>query len=236
MEATLRPGDVLYDIGANVGAYTLVASKLCTSSGRVYAFEPSFFNFGQLCRNILLNKSEANVVPLMLALFTRTEINKFHFQNLECGGSTHVFSRTIDYKAEEFAPAASLSTIGFSLDDFVHLPGVDPPTVIKVDVDGLEHAILQGASNLLLRPEIRSILLEVNEDLEDETTAVIELLHQKGFRAREKHQLHRRLHHYLFNRYAAHDLPPQKMSEVPVTANRCESIFKNPCEPPLLCL
>ena len=52
IEEYVREGDVIFDIGANVGAYSLVTSKVANGKARVYAFEPSFLNFAQLCRNI----------------------------------------------------------------------------------------------------------------------------------------------------------------------------------------
>jgi tRNA G46 methylase TrmB len=61
IDANLRDGDIVFDIGANIGLYTLYAAKRnprCT----VYAFEPAFQNFASLCRNIALN-ALTNVVP-----------------------------------------------------------------------------------------------------------------------------------------------------------------------------
>ena len=52
IETELRAGDVLYDIGANVGAYSLIAWAASGGQSKVYAFEASFSTFESLCRNI----------------------------------------------------------------------------------------------------------------------------------------------------------------------------------------
>ena len=64
IEELVRPGDVMFDIGANVGAYSLVASKATQGEASIYAFEPAFTNYPQLCRNIMLNECSNSIVPL----------------------------------------------------------------------------------------------------------------------------------------------------------------------------
>jgi hypothetical protein len=68
IETFMKEGDVLYDVGANIGAYSLVASKFFYGKVKVYAFEPAFPNFAQLCKNLALNGCQGAVVPLQVAL------------------------------------------------------------------------------------------------------------------------------------------------------------------------
>ncbi len=153
LEANVRPGDVVYDVGANVGAYSLVAAAVNGGKARVYAFEPSFANFNQLCRNILLNESQQAITPFLVPLSERTSLNRLYLENTESGGAHHVFGQGAIGQGAigqgaigegEAAPSAFLEMIGFSLDDFVRLPGVEPPSLIKVDVDGLELHVLMA--------------------------------------------------------------------------------------------
>jgi hypothetical protein len=58
-----KEGDIFFDIGANVGAYSLVASKFYNGKIMIYAFEPGFANFVQLCKNILLNGCQESHYP-----------------------------------------------------------------------------------------------------------------------------------------------------------------------------
>lgn len=68
IENFLQVGDVFYDIGANVGVYSFVASKYFQQEVKIYAFEPAFMNFNQLCKNIYINKCQANIILLQIAL------------------------------------------------------------------------------------------------------------------------------------------------------------------------
>ena len=68
IETHLKPGETFYDIGANVGAYSFVAHKVSGGKSTIYALEPSFSTFAALCRNIMLNHCDGNIVPLQIAL------------------------------------------------------------------------------------------------------------------------------------------------------------------------
>lgn len=64
LRGAVRPGEVLYDVGANVGTYALVAAK--HAPARVVAFEPGYANFARLCDNIRLNGCQHAIVPVPL--------------------------------------------------------------------------------------------------------------------------------------------------------------------------
>jgi FkbM family methyltransferase len=220
MKRELKPGDVLYDIGANVGAYSLIAAHILDGEGTVYAFEPSFINYNQLCRNIILNKSQNCITPLQIPLCREGRMDCFHYHSLHTGGSLHSFSRNIDYKADIFEPVASMGMLGLSLNDFAAIPGVKTPDLLKIDVDGLEHDILSGASSILGRKTLRSVLIEINEDLLEETQKIIDLLYEHSLFPLEKHKLHLNLHNYIFNRDAAHGEQHMTASKVRLASSR----------------
>src|SRR5678815_6110374 len=69
LEKHLRPDDVFYDIGANIGCYTLFAASRITT-GHVYAFEPNVVNARSLMRNVEVNKLEARVTVVTVALYS----------------------------------------------------------------------------------------------------------------------------------------------------------------------
>ncbi|HWZ58637.1 MAG TPA: FkbM family methyltransferase, partial [Gemmatimonadaceae bacterium] len=73
---TVRPGDVVYDLGANVGFYTLLAARLAGPTGRVVAFEPVPRNLGYLRRHIALNQCE-NVTVVAAAVSDRSGTARF---------------------------------------------------------------------------------------------------------------------------------------------------------------
>jgi FkbM family methyltransferase len=179
IEQAFRPGDVFYDVGANVGAYSLVAWAHLSGRVRVYAFEPGFATFPQLCRNVALNRAQQAIVPLQVALSDVSGIVEFHYQNVLPGGALHSLGEAVDQGGRQFAPSVSLPTPAFRLDDFVRQFGLPWPTHLKIDVDGTERRVLAGAGAALSSPSFRSLLIEAS-DLPGEESAVAGLLAAHG--------------------------------------------------------
>jgi FkbM family methyltransferase len=186
-ETFFREGDVFYDVGANVGAYSLVASKMFDGRITVYAFEPGFPNFSQLSKNVLINNSQESVVPLQIALSDQTGISIFHYSNLTPGGALHALGEPVDYKGEIFKPVLEQPIIAFRLDDFLDLFNIPSPNHIKIDVDGIEFKILRGAEKTLGGPSVRSLMVEVDE-ADPETAKMVEFLRDRGFVIHSKHK------------------------------------------------
>ena len=149
IEEWFEPGDIFYDIGANVGSYSLIAFRHLERKIRVYAFEPGFPNFPQLCRNIFLNEAGDAITPFPVALFDRTLTISFHYQNLLTGGALHALGDAVNYCNEMFQPVFTLPTLAYRLDEFVETFSLLSPNHIKIDVDGNELQILQGAGFVL---------------------------------------------------------------------------------------
>jgi FkbM family methyltransferase len=180
IESWFKPGDVFYDIGANVGAYSLVAFRFLKGRVKIYAFEPGFVTFPQLCRNIHLNNAAGGITPFQVALFDQTGLAAFHYQNLTTGGALHSLGAPIDQHGQEFQSVFTLLTLSYRLDEFVQQFGLPFPNHIKIDVDGNELQILKGAGDVLRHPELRCILLEVNEEHEG-SDDMVRLLEANGF-------------------------------------------------------
>ena len=86
IEGFIKEGDVVYDIGANVGAYSLLIAKHLNGRGRVYAFEPSFSTFAQLCGNVALNNCSQTVSPMYVALAEHTGMHGCRYSTARPGG------------------------------------------------------------------------------------------------------------------------------------------------------
>jgi FkbM family methyltransferase len=188
IETFVKEGEVLFDIGANVGAYSLVAAKFFNGKVKVYAFEPSIFNFSQLCRNIQLNKSERAIIPLAVALSDETCIGEFNYHNQISGGSLHTFGKAIDYVGNVFEPEYVQPMISFRIDDLIEQFNVPVPNHIKIDVDGIELSVLKGADKTLSNPSLQSIVVELEEGESEQS--IIAFLESKGFTL---HSSYRRL-------------------------------------------
>ncbi len=179
IEQEMARGDVLYDIGANVGVYTLVAAAFWGERIRIVAVEPSPINFARLVRNLALNRCGGRVIALPVALADRTGLAPFHCQNLAAGGSLHALGEPRDHRGEPFAPVASIPTLSYDLDTLIEQFHLPEPTHLKLDVDGTELAILRGARRVL--DTARSVLVEVDDHRPDGST-IQALLEEHGFR------------------------------------------------------
>lgn len=179
IENWFKPDDVFYDIGANVGAYSLVAFRFLGGKIKVYAFEPGFVTFPQLCRNIQLNCAEKSIIPLQVALFDHTSMIPLHYQNIVPGGALHALGAPIDWRGKRFQPFFSLPTLSYRLDDFVQQFKLPLPNHIKLDVDGMECQVLKGSSEILNRLELRSVQVEISEKADD-VNAIEQLFEKKG--------------------------------------------------------
>jgi len=162
---TMTPGDRLFDVGANIGAYSLIAAA---NGMKVYAFEPSATNFVVLLKNIIKNKFESDIIPLSVPLAEKSSLDYFNYYDLSAGASIHVFGEPIDYTGSEFKPVFRQLTMSSTIDDLVFTYGVEGPTHLKIDVDGNELQILKGAKRVLATDDLQTICIEVMEKLADE--------------------------------------------------------------------
>ena len=186
IETHMRSGDVLYDIGANTGAYSLIASKSFDGKVLVYAFEPAFVNFAQLCKNVLLNGCQQSVIPLQVALSDTTAVENFNYRSLVTGSAVHALGEAIDVQGRAFTPVTQQPVLGYRLDDLVEQFQLSAPSHVKIDVDGIEFLILKGMERTLTSRSVRSLMVEVNEGRGD-SEDIIGFLSQKGFTLRSNY-------------------------------------------------
>jgi FkbM family methyltransferase len=177
--AGFEPGDVLADVGANVGMYTVWASR--TRGVRVFAFEPESLNYALLNRNIVANNLAGRVMAYCIALSDRGGPGELHLSQFIPGGSCHSLDERLDPWHRPAQPVYSQGCISATLDDMVGSGKVAPPTHIKIDVDGFEPKVVRGALQTLRTGSVRSMLIEVNQNLPDHMAMVREL-EALGFR------------------------------------------------------
>ena len=152
LERTFADRDVLYDIGANVGAYSLVAAAVGGPSSRVVAIEASPFTFASLCANVVLNDFTERITPLQLLLAERAGVRSFVLGSTIAGEASH---------PGESAGRPGLDLAAMPLDEAVRLFGLPNATHIKIDVDGGEDAVLDGAGDTLRSATLKHVLIEV---------------------------------------------------------------------------
>jgi len=171
---------VFWDVGANVGVFSLYAAfrAKCT----VLAFEPSAANFFLLARNIHLNGFDQRVRAYCIALTGTTSLGMLNLSSKAMGTAINQFGNAGEMSRywNSEGESAVHGMIGFTIDDFIARFQPPFPSHIKMDVDGLEWPILQGAAKTLRDPRLRSAMVELTLTNREERARAIDLLQSSG--------------------------------------------------------
>ena len=145
----LRKNDIFADLGANVGAYTVLASK--NSGATSYSFEPVTDTFNKLKKNIEANDIASLVIPMLCGVGARSELLLF---TKKFSSANHVIQDEDQNIGEDFieVPVVTLDEI------FIDRQ----PQVIKMDVEGFEWNVLLGAEHTLKSENLKAIIIELN--------------------------------------------------------------------------
>ena len=178
-------GGVFFDIGANIGIYSLFYTQV--KQGNVYSFEPSVFNLRQLAKNISINKLSKRITIVSNPLSERTGVASFINGSTDEGGAMSAFGVEYGYNGRPINGDVNYSVLGFSIDDlFEKKVLTEMPSLIKIDVDGIEHLILKGAIKTLESQILKSLFIEVNDDFKEQAQQVKTVLESRGFALKEK--------------------------------------------------
>ena len=170
--ASLSPSDVLLDVGANVGFFSMLAAS--QGASKVYAIEPNPFSFDALCKNIIGNDLQNIVMPMNMAISENSRCVEFALSGTTVGSiNNHISTDAQSGKLHLDMMAVSL--------DFLHaqemIAGV---THIKIDIDGLELEVIKGSRQLLSSANLKSVLIEDdgNDATKQERDAI---MHELGY-------------------------------------------------------
>lgn len=172
----LRPGDVVYDVGASVGLYSILLAKAIGQNGEVIAFEPENESFQRLQENLKLNGLR-NIRPFQKALGERSEQAKLYAgeDGKWCSLVSPPATRTdIDSQVVEVVAG----------DQFREAENLPIPRIIKIDVEGYEYAVLQGLRAAISQPVCEVVCVEAHPALLPpgiKTESLVELLRAVGF-------------------------------------------------------
>ncbi len=175
--------DVLVDIGANVGMYTVYAAGV--KGVKVFSFEPEAQNFAVLSRNILLNELSENITAFPVALSDKAEVGMLHLSSVQIGGSCHSFNEEINYHLKPHKFPFKQGCVSLVFDDLIAQSVVEVPTHIKIDVDGLEHKIIHGMKKTLENKKVKSVLIEINTHAKEHVD-LIDYMSGLGFKLSEE--------------------------------------------------
>jgi FkbM family methyltransferase len=157
---SFSPGDIFWDIGSNIGVYALYAAML--RNCRVLAFEPAAANYFGLNNNILLNGADELIQAFCVALDRNCRLDAMRMRDNVVGSALHVFGESRDFRGKVFVPAWLQGALSVSIDALVEQFDAPVPNHIKIDVDGLEVAVVEGGARTFANPDLRSVLVEVD--------------------------------------------------------------------------
>jgi FkbM family methyltransferase len=172
--SSFKDGDVFFDIGANIGQYSIYATIM--NRVKVFSFEPFLRNYQRMCENVSLN-SASNITPLLVAISNVNGIEKLFIGDTRLGASGSQIIEPIDEKGVPFSPLQEQHVATFSLDDLVKILQMPKPNHIKIDVDGIEDKIINGMRWVLALPTLKSVLIEINSG----TREISKILEESGF-------------------------------------------------------
>lgn len=174
--AELGPGDVFYDIGANIGFFSLIAARRVGAQGHVYAFEPVPSNAAVIARHAELNGFATIEVfnKAVGAQTGRAELRLAH----------HIGGAVLASAGEPPDPRGRIAVDIVALDDFIKQRNLQPPKLVKIDVEGAELDVLRGMRQTLNadRPKVVYEIDDVSrEGLERKAVKIAAFLAAVGY-------------------------------------------------------
>ncbi len=182
---------IFWDIGANIGLYSLYAAAKHNDNIEVFAFEPSTSNLRALSRNISINNFD-EIIKIGQFALTNKE-NEFLAMNeadfLE-GGALNSFGENYNFEGKKFKGKNRYKIYGTTINYLIRQNILSVPNYIKIDVDGIEHLILQEANECLANKNLKNIAIEINENFTEQMNVILKIMDDAGFYLKHKKQSH----------------------------------------------
>jgi FkbM family methyltransferase len=180
-----KPGEVFYDIGANIGIFSIQAARQTAPNGKVYAFEPHSANFTRLVENISCNCLQGIVVPCNLPLHSHVGFAYFNYDSILPGSSnSQLSSLPIEGTGCQPAVMAELKYAA-SIDHLIESGIIVPAHHVKIDIDNNELDVLNGMIGFLKSPQRpRTVQVELNGHRNEE---IFYMMQGLGYRFVDKH-------------------------------------------------
>jgi len=180
--------ETLWDIGANVGLYSVYAGL---KGMKVFAFEPSALNTFLISKNIEVNNLKDHVFLFPIAISDKNEFGYLNMTSTDLGGALNEFNETDIKSVGDGAYKADVvfkqGMFAYSIDGLIEEHNFEIPEYIKIDVDSIEDRIIYGADKILSNSKVKGVFLELDET-EERTQQLIDFLSKKGLKLKEKRQ------------------------------------------------
>jgi len=195
---SFEENDSLFDIGANIGIYSLYAAS---RGHKVVSIEPQAMNFACLVLNVMDNQFGNLIKTYPFCFHEKLKISQLYLiEGSEWGTANSTFDREFGAHGQKITCMHEHGSLGISLDELVLSLNFNP-THIKIDVDGNELLVLKGGKKTLKSPAVKSVLIELAED-HPEYQESMDILIEAGFFLAEKGKLYDkgRLANYIFRK------------------------------------
>ena len=175
IDSNLQPNDIFFDVGANIGIYSLYGASKKIINTKFYCFEPEYSNLNELKFNIIQNNFTDKIFPFSIAFGKKKGLSYFNIYDSTPGAALHTISLENSNKKNI---VINEGVAIYSVDNFCEELNVQP-NLIKIDIDGNEYDLLLGAAKTLNNKNLRSIIIE----LDDKNTSqkCINYLKENGF-------------------------------------------------------
>ena len=177
---------IFWDIGANIGLYSIYNS-LKNPKSTTISFEPSSSNIRILTRNISINNLEKKIKVVPIPLTNKEnifqEMNEGQFIE---GGALNSFGEKFDFEGKDLKPIMKYNLLGTTMNYFIKNSILEIPDYIKIDVDGIEHLILQGGDKFLNNKKVKSLSIEINENFKEQFDTILNLMKKYQFKLLHK--------------------------------------------------
>ncbi len=174
-----REGDVIVDCGAFVGLYSILVSKICKNNCRIIAIEPAPTTFKLLQENIKLNNVK-NIKAFNVALANHEGRMEFLVPKVSTavsGASTFYQNHLNALNVRDYFKITVNVT---TLDNLINNEKLDHVDILKVDVEGAEILVLEGAKNLLRNKKISKLIIEIHKTI-NEPCKIINIINDFGY-------------------------------------------------------
>lgn len=158
LRTEISDSSVFWDVGANIGLFSLYAAAL-NKNCKILAIEPESQNFASLCKNVFANNFQ-NIDVFGFAVNGRPlSIQDLYVSEMCAGCAVHNLGATSPWSSTE--AVFHQKVVAASADELVESLGLCPPSIMKIDVDGIELEILKGARKMLSN-SLRTVLVEID--------------------------------------------------------------------------
>ena len=193
-----------FDVGANIGLFSLLPAVLFKDSIKIFSFEPMSQNYSSLSRNIYLNNLSHVIKGYCCAITSSQGFNDLHipFNRFSSSGNRAQFVAS-PVEAEKLAEKPIIhteGTYGTTIDSLVFQHNFPIPNYLKIDVDGLEQDVLKGAQETLCQEAVRSVLVEVRPNDKGQQDWVCAQLKSAGLILRSRSKRSRGAPNFIFFR------------------------------------